>query len=63
LGNSQAVFPYDHPALFAMPLAFIVAFVVSKLDRSTAASRERAAFEDQHVRAQTGLGMAAAASH
>jgi cation/acetate symporter len=61
LGNAQAVFPYDHPALFAMPAAFLVAFVVSKLDRSPAATREQAAFEDQHVRAQTGLSLATAA--
>ena len=29
LGNAQAVFPYDHPALFSMPLAFLVSIVVS----------------------------------
>ena len=63
LGNAQAIFPYDHPALFSMPLAFLVIVVVSKLDRSTRAERERAAFDDQFVRAQTGLGAAAASSH
>ena len=63
LGNAQAVFPYDHPALFSMPLAFLVSIVVSKLDRSAAAAKEQTAFDDQHVRAQTGLGVAAATSH
>lgn len=63
LGNAQAIYPYDHPALFSMPLAFLVIVVVSKLDRSTRAERERAAFDDQFVRAQTGLGAAAASSH
>ncbi|CAD5106876.1 cation acetate symporter [Zestomonas carbonaria] len=63
LGNAEAIFPYDHPALFSMPLAFLVIVVVSKLDTSTRAARERDAFEDQFVRAQTGLGAAAASSH
>ncbi|MGA6104789.1 cation acetate symporter [Pseudomonas solani] len=63
LGHAAAIYPYDHPALFSMPLAFLVIVVVSKLDRTTRAARERAAFDDQFVRAQTGLGAAAAASH
>jgi cation/acetate symporter len=46
-----------------MPLAFLVAYVVSKLDTSASAATERAAFGDQHVRAQIGLGAAAAATH
>ena len=28
LGNPAAIFPYDHPALISMPLAFLVAYVV-----------------------------------
>lgn len=63
LGNSQAIYPYDHPALFSMPLAFLVILVVSKLDRSAQASRERDAFADQFVRAQIGLGAASASNH
>ncbi|WP_425930018.1 cation acetate symporter [Pseudomonas sp. NyZ201] len=63
LGNAQAIYPYDHPALFAMPLAFLVTVVVSLLDNSARAAREREAFDDQFVRAQTGLGAAAASSH
>ncbi|TBU78595.1 cation acetate symporter [Phytopseudomonas daroniae] len=63
LGNAEAIYPYDHPALFSMPLAFLVIVVVSRLDRSARAARERAAFDDQFVRAQTGLGAAAASSH
>ena len=63
LGNPAAIFPYDHPALVTMPLAFLVAYAVSKLDASAAADAERAAFEDQYVRAQTGFGAAAAAKH
>ena len=63
LGNAQAIYPYDHPALFSMPLAFLVTVIVSRLDRSARAARERAAFDDQFVRAQTGLGAATAVSH
>jgi cation/acetate symporter len=63
LGNARPLFPYDQPALFAMPIAFLLAVVVSKLDASRRASAEVAAFEDQFVRAQTGYGSAAAAKH
>ena len=50
-----AVFPYDNPALFSVPLAFFTAWIVSTLDRSRAAERVRAAFEAQQVQAQTGF--------
>ena len=63
LGHPAAIYPYDHPALFSMPLAFIVSFVVSKLDNSPSAKAEHEAFDAQFVRAQTGLGSAAASSH
>jgi cation/acetate symporter len=51
-----AVFPFDNPALFSVPLAFFTAWIVSTLDCSRAAERERAAFDAQHVQAQTGFG-------
>jgi len=63
LGNASAIFPYDHPALFSMTLAFVVAFVVSKVDNSARAVAERAAFDDQAVRAETGIGAAGASAH
>jgi len=63
LGNPQALFPYDQPALFSMPLAFLITFIVSKLDNSAEAEAERAQFDDQYVRAQTGFGAAEASSH
>ena len=58
-----ALFPYTQPALFAMPIAFLMTFIVSKLDGSAQARAEIAAFEDQYVRAQTGFGAAGAAQH
>ncbi len=63
LGNAKAIFPYDHPALFSMTLAFLVTAIVSKLDASAQARSEREAYDDQYVRAQTGVGAADAAAH
>ncbi|UJB67500.1 cation acetate symporter [Acidovorax sp. YS12] len=63
LGHAAPLFPYTQPALFAMPLAFLAIYVFSKLDTSAEAQAERAAFDDQYVRAQTGVGAASAAAH
>ncbi|MEX5502203.1 cation/acetate symporter ActP [Pseudomonas putida] len=63
LGHSQALFPYDYPALFSMPLAFVTAWVVSLLDRSSRSAVERAAFEQQCIRAETGWGADKAVQH
>jgi cation/acetate symporter len=63
LGFKSAIFPYDQPALFAMPIAFLTAFLVSKEDASARAAQEKLAFPDQYVRAQTGFGAAAASKH
>ncbi|HET8540832.1 MAG TPA: cation/acetate symporter ActP [Anaeromyxobacter sp.] len=63
LGNKAPIFPWDQPALFAMPAAFLAAFVFSKLDATARAKTEMDAFDDQYVRAQTGFGAAAAAKH
>ena len=63
LGNAKPIFPYDQPALFAMPIAFFITFAVSKLDSSAKAKAEIEAFDDQFVRAQTGYGAAAASKH
>ncbi len=63
LGFTSAIFPYTQPALFSMPIAFLATILVSKMDSSAAAKAEIEAFEDQYVRAQTGVGAATAASH
>jgi cation/acetate symporter len=63
LENPAPIFPYEQPALFSMTLAFLVTIVVSKLDRSASASREREAFDDQNVRSQTGIGASGAVAH
>jgi cation/acetate symporter len=63
LGNAKAVFPYDHPAIISMTLAFIVTYLMSVTDKSARASSEIDAFEAQYIRAQTGLGAASASAH
>ena len=60
IGRKAALFPYTQPALFAMPIAFLLAFIFSKLDGSDRAKAEIEAFEDQYVRAQTGYGASGA---
>ena len=55
-----APFPYDNPALFSVPLAFLTSWLVSRLDRSHAGRVVRSAFTAQHVVAQTGFDRSAA---
>ncbi|NYG31017.1 cation/acetate symporter [Sphaerotilus montanus] len=65
LGNPKgsAWFPYSSPALFSMTIAFVVIWIVSIMDRSAQATSERAAFEAQQVRSETGLGADGASGH
>jgi cation/acetate symporter len=63
LHNAAPLFPYTQPALFAMPIAFLLAYIFSKTDSSVRAGKEIEAFEDQYVRAQTGYGAATASNH
>jgi len=63
LGNVQAIFPYDHPAIISMTAAFLVTWLGSVTDKSARAAKEAEAFEEQYIRAQTGLGAAAASAH
>ncbi|MBA3995557.1 MAG: cation acetate symporter [Candidatus Accumulibacter sp.] len=63
LNNPAPIFPYEQPALFSMPLAFFFTWLFSVTDKSVRARDEIAAFDDQYVRSQTGLGAAAASAH
>ena len=63
LHNPAPLFPYTQPALFAMPVAFLLAYIFSKTDGSVKGKKEIEAFDDQYVRAQTGFGAAAASNH
>ena len=63
LGYKEAIFPYDNPALFSMPIAFIGIWLFSKLDSTKRAQREVEAFDAQFVRSETGIGAATANVH
>jgi cation/acetate symporter len=63
LGNAEAIFPYDYPAIISMNVAFFFTWLGSVTDRSQGAVLERERFDDQLIRAQTGLGAAQAVNH
>jgi cation/acetate symporter len=59
VGMKQAFFAYTQPAIFCMPIAFGLAYIMSVTDKSASAEAEKAMWDDQYVRAQTGLGSVA----
>jgi len=63
LGHADALFPYASPAIFSMPLAFLCIVVCSLLDKSGRARIDRAGFEAQQMRSETGIGAAGATAH
>lgn len=62
-GFEAAIFPYDHPAIFTMPLTFIAIFIISKLDNSKRAAIDKSGFVAQDFRAQSGIGASEAVAH
>ena len=63
LGNAEALFPYKHPALFSVTIAFIGIWFFSKTDNSQRGKDEKEMFRAQNVRANTGIGSAGAVDH
>ena len=63
LGNEKAIFPYAHPAIFSVTVAFVSIWFFSKLDNSERAAKERQLFRAQNIRANTGIGAAGAVDH
>jgi cation/acetate symporter len=65
LGHAKgtAPFPYTNPALFSMTIAFIGIYVFSKLDNSARAAKDKAGFDAEFVRAQTGIGASGSSGH
>lgn len=63
LGNEKAIFPYKYPALFSMTVAFFGIWFFSITDKSKQAEEERAQFDLQYFRSQTGIGAEKAAKH
>jgi len=62
-GFAQELFPYDNPAIFSMPIAFLGIWAFSRLDASNRAKAEVASFDAQYIRSETGIGAAAAHVH
>lgn len=63
LGNAEAIFPYEYPALFSVTLAFVGTWFFSITDKSQSAKDEQEKFDAQFIRAQTGIGAEGASSH
>jgi cation/acetate symporter len=65
LGNPKgtALYPYASPAIFSMTAAFFTIWLVSKLDNSAQAQKERAAYPAQLIRSETGVGASGASGH
>jgi cation/acetate symporter len=61
--KGSALVTIDNPALFSMTLAFLGIYLVSKMDTSARAAQDRAGFDAQFVRSQTGIGAVGAVSH
>jgi cation/acetate symporter len=61
--KGSAWFPYSSPALFSMTAAFLVIYIVSKMDNSRQAQLERSLYPAQKVRSETGIGAATASGH
>ncbi|MDQ5945792.1 MAG: cation/acetate symporter, partial [Pseudomonadota bacterium] len=54
--KGSAWFPYNSAAIFSMTAAFFTIWLVSILDNSAQAKKERALFPAQKLRSETGLG-------
>jgi cation/acetate symporter len=61
--KGSAWFPYNSAAIFSMTAAFVVIYLVSKLDNSEQARKERALYPDQKTRSETGVGAATGGGH
>ena len=61
--KGSAWFPYNSAAIFSMTAAFVTIWLVSILDNSEQAKKERAMYPAQQLRSETGLGAAGASGH
>ena len=61
IGMEKPVFPYVYPTIVSAPLAFVMAWILSRTDKSARADGERAAFDEQYIYSETGIGAAQAA--
>ena len=62
-GFESAIFPYDHPAIFSIPLTFFLLWFFSIIDKSKRASIDKENFAAFDFRARTGIGANSANIH
>ncbi|RDU71339.1 cation/acetate symporter ActP [Helicobacter aurati] len=62
-GFEKAIFPYDHPAIFSIPLTFFLLWFFSITDKSPRAKIDKEGFESFDFRAKTGIGASTAIEH
>lgn len=55
LGFEHALFPYDYPALFTMPAAFVAIWAFSVTDRSKRANTDREEYANLLLQAELGI--------
>lgn len=63
MGNKEALIGLKNPAIISMTLTFVVTWLVSKADNSARGAEDKAGFEAQYIRAQTGIGIDSASEH
>ncbi|VAV90584.1 Acetate permease ActP (cation/acetate symporter) [hydrothermal vent metagenome] len=63
LGNAEPIFPQIYPTFYSMPLAFFAIWLFSVTDKSGQAEKEKALFDEQYVRSETGIGQSKASDH
>ncbi|MFJ1471580.1 MULTISPECIES: cation acetate symporter [Massilia] len=61
--NAHEIFPYTSPALFSMTVGFVGVWLFSVTDKSPRAAIDKAGYEAQEVRSETGIGAATASAH
>ncbi|MFJ5383172.1 cation acetate symporter [Cupriavidus sp. CER94] len=59
----NAPFPYTSPALFSMTIGFVGIWLFSVTDKSRRALLDKAGFEAQELRSETGIGAGEATAH
>ena len=62
-GFEKAIFPYNHPAIFSMPVTFFLIWLFSITDNSKRAKIDRESFAAQDFRANSGISASQASNH
>ncbi len=52
-GFPEALFPYDYPGLFTVPVAFVTCWIISTTDRSARAEQDRCGYAELVVKAES----------